>query len=434
MERLAEIAGKSCGSGLPTTCHPAATPASSEAQPKNSTMTSPSDALSDARDSKQVPNESDVPRLDVARTVATPCRAEARTCVGHPIANKQAVAGLALLRLALKPTMLASSDTEVGSASTVAQIAPETAEVPEVATWPCQEDVHVIQITLGEGNAICTSLAGQEMFRFSRALGLLTVGCLRTKIQENYERAMDITLFADAQLLRPDDTLQREQPLLAKCSYHIPELWVVKWVDFSSKYGVGYVLSDDSVGVFFNDSTKMVWLPATNQFDYITRRTEERPEQRSIHTFDDYPEDLRKKVTLLRHFKNFLIRDDEPPRGGATTGKSSLPSRKQASQSKHDSGQLDYVRKWGTGKFAIVFALSNKSVQFVFDDATELLRSSRSNVVTYVNNQKQVCSYPLTTHTSYGPELAKRFKYVQDFLDRWQGFRNQPAVARADQA
>jgi polo-like kinase 1 len=35
-------------------------------------------------------------------------------------------------------------------------------------------------------------------------------------------------------------------------------VWISKWVDYSNKYGLGYQLSDGSVGVLFNDSTKMV--------------------------------------------------------------------------------------------------------------------------------------------------------------------------------
>eukprot|EP00826_Nyctotherus_ovalis_P046602 TRINITY_DN5285_c0_g1_i26.p1 TRINITY_DN5285_c0_g1~~TRINITY_DN5285_c0_g1_i26.p1 ORF type:complete len:218 (-),score=50.14 TRINITY_DN5285_c0_g1_i26:686-1339(-) len=35
-------------------------------------------------------------------------------------------------------------------------------------------------------------------------------------------------------------------------------VWVRKWVDFSSKYGLGYFLSNGTFGVFFNDSTKIV--------------------------------------------------------------------------------------------------------------------------------------------------------------------------------
>ena len=36
-----------------------------------------------------------------------------------------------------------------------------------------------------------------------------------------------------------------------------PPLWVTRWVDYTSKYGLGYVLSDGTFGVVFNDATKM---------------------------------------------------------------------------------------------------------------------------------------------------------------------------------
>ncbi len=35
-------------------------------------------------------------------------------------------------------------------------------------------------------------------------------------------------------------------------------IYVKKWVDYSSKYGLGYLLSDGSTGIYFNDSSKMV--------------------------------------------------------------------------------------------------------------------------------------------------------------------------------
>ena len=37
-----------------------------------------------------------------------------------------------------------------------------------------------------------------------------------------------------------------------------PIYWVSKWVDYSDKYGIGYQLSDNSIGVLFNDSTRLL--------------------------------------------------------------------------------------------------------------------------------------------------------------------------------
>lgn len=36
------------------------------------------------------------------------------------------------------------------------------------------------------------------------------------------------------------------------------DIWVRKWVDYSSKYGLGYLLSNGHAGVYFNDSTKVI--------------------------------------------------------------------------------------------------------------------------------------------------------------------------------
>ena len=36
------------------------------------------------------------------------------------------------------------------------------------------------------------------------------------------------------------------------------DIWVTKWADYSSKYGLGYVMSNGCIGVYFNDSTKII--------------------------------------------------------------------------------------------------------------------------------------------------------------------------------
>lgn len=51
------------------------------------------------------------------------------------------------------------------------------------------------------------------------------------------------------------------------------ELYVKKWVDYSTKYGLGYLLSDGSTGVYFNDSTKMILNSNDTMVDYIERKS-----------------------------------------------------------------------------------------------------------------------------------------------------------------
>jgi cell cycle serine/threonine-protein kinase CDC5/MSD2 len=39
------------------------------------------------------------------------------------------------------------------------------------------------------------------------------------------------------------------------------KVFIVSWVDYCNKYGMGYALTDGSVGVHFNDSTTLVLSP-----------------------------------------------------------------------------------------------------------------------------------------------------------------------------
>ena len=34
--------------------------------------------------------------------------------------------------------------------------------------------------------------------------------------------------------------------------------WIWKWIDYTSKYGLGFMLSNGTVGIYFNDGSKIV--------------------------------------------------------------------------------------------------------------------------------------------------------------------------------
>ena len=84
------------------------------------------------------------------------------------------------------------------------------------------------------------------------------------------------------------------------------EVWVKKWVDYSTKYGLGYYLSNESTGVFFNDSTKIVLDPNGHHIDYMERRSTDKQDISKEYSLTDYPKELQKKVTLLQHFWSYL--------------------------------------------------------------------------------------------------------------------------------
>lgn len=166
-------------------------------------------------------------------------------------------------------------------------------------------------------------------------------------------------------------------------------------MDYSSKYGLGYLLSDLSAGVFFNDSTKVVAESSGNQFYYYERKAiasngNEKQDVLSQYSFANYPKELQKKVTLLQHFKSYLEQNYDP------VEKEQLVQRNLANlnNQQYPPGSV-YVKKWMRTKHAIMFRLSNKIVQVNFQDHTEILLNSENRYVTYVNKKGERQTMPL---------------------------------------
>lgn len=126
------------------------------------------------------------------------------------------------------------------------------------------------------------------------------------------------------------------------------EAYIKKWIDYSNKYGVGYILTTNFSGVYFNDNSKVVLSPDNYQFEYFEKGLD-RVERRELHNLKTYPSDLKKKVTLLIHFKNYME---------GVKNKAEMPVAHKV------SGNLDtvFVKKWMKTKHAILFRLSNKVV------------------------------------------------------------------------
>ena len=73
-------------------------------------------------------------------------------------------------------------------------------------------------------------------------------------------------------------------------------------------------------------------------------------------------------------------------------------------------------------KHAIMFRLSNKVVQVIFQDQTEIILSSELRVVTYLNKKHERLHFPLSTALeSSNQEMTKRLKYTKDILTQMLG-------------
>ena len=183
------------------------------------------------------------------------------------------------------------------------------------------------------------------------------------------------------------------------------DVYVVKWVDYSSKYGLGYLLSNHNVGIFFNDLSKIVYNPKGTNFLFVERNPNDRIELITPHFFnEDFNKEINKKVTLLNHFKKYLLEEENEII--QTNEKYNINEKNYV-----------YVKKWMRTKQAILFRLSNKIIQVCFLDTTEIILKSDTKQITYINKKNERKNYSYNSALeSEDHEMNKRLKYTKEML------------------
>ena len=230
------------------------------------------------------------------------------------------------------------------------------------------------------------------------------------------------------------------------------ETWVTKWVDYSNKYGLGYLLNNGYIGFYFNDTTKIILNPIEKKFTYIDKKMIEGQELLYTFSINEYPDDIKMKVYLFNQFKNYLDEENNKIKPNQDIIPKNLPRekkeeekekkspekhrhhrhRKKKGEKKKDEideqsvnasiktvEEMDFVfvKKWVKTKHAIIFRLSNKSIQVCFKDKTEVFLHTINETVTYTNKKGEKIIYPLNNAlNSSNYELNKRVKYTKNIL------------------
>ena len=182
--------------------------------------------------------------------------------------------------------------------------------------------------------------------------------------------------------------------------FNTTDIFVRKWAE-SEKYGLGYILSNENVGVFFNDNSKMIYIPNGKNFLYIDNNDN----IKSYLFKEDLDYDLKKKVKLLKDFKGFLY--------GQTKDEAKESNELDGINESH----FIYLKRFVKTKHAILFRLNNKTVQISFHDNTEIILSQENKKVTYINKRGEKLFYPLNTALdSNNKEMTKRLRYTKKIL------------------
>ncbi|XP_011254094.3 serine/threonine-protein kinase polo [Camponotus floridanus] len=178
-----------------------------------------------------------------------------------------------------------------------------------------------------------------------------------------------------------------------------PVIWISKWVDYSDKYGFGYQLSDDGVGVMYNDGTRLIMLANGFNIHYINREGDE-----LYYTVKEYPTNLEKKMKLMNFFLKYMNEHLMKAGGSIAVKQSDSLSR------------IPYIHQWFRTQTAVVMQLTNGTVQVNFLDHAKIIMCPLMAAVTYIDHDKNFRTYRFQTIQEHGCSkgLAKNLMYAYE--------------------
>ncbi|CAG9858937.1 unnamed protein product [Phyllotreta striolata] len=180
-----------------------------------------------------------------------------------------------------------------------------------------------------------------------------------------------------------------------------PMIWVSKWVDYSDKYGFGYQLSDEGVGVMFNDTTKLILLPNGINVHYIDKNGEE-----SYMTIDNYPSSLEKKIKLLSYFSRYM--------------KEHLLKTGASAVKEIDSiSRIPHLHQWCRSTSGVLMQLNNGTVQINFGDHTKIIMCPLMAAVTFIDEDRSFRTFRFETIKKHGcpSKLYEKMRYAHEKLN-----------------
>ena len=207
------------------------------------------------------------------------------------------------------------------------------------------------------------------------------------------------------------------------------EIFITKWVDYSSKYGIGYLLNNQLIGVYFNDCTKLIYNPRTQKISFIERKVTKGKDMQYTFGLKEAPAELGKKVLIFQQFKKYLEEEinrekNEKQSNNKERKKSKIAVDKAANSKIEKEGENIFLTKWMKTSQAIIFRLSNKTIQVIFKDRSEI--TLYDDMVRYKDNKDIIKTYKIEDAiNSANFEMIKRIKYVLNIFTKTISFNSQ---------
>lgn len=172
-------------------------------------------------------------------------------------------------------------------------------------------------------------------------------------------------------------------------------------MDFSSKYGIGYLLSNGSSGFYFNDGTSLI-MSSDKKRGHFFQPGEDNKKILVRESFmaDSPKESVRHKLEIMLKFDGFL----------------QAPASLSENAS-NESAELIFVVKFFRTSQATFFRLSHRILQVNFFDHCKLLFSDEGAFISFIDQEKRCLIFPESiSRVHLSSAITSKLQYVSEIF------------------
>ena len=164
--------------------------------------------------------------------------------------------------------------------------------------------------------------------------------------------------------------------------------FIIKWIDYTSNYGLGYLLNNGYYGALFNDGSSMFLNRITNMIYYIAKNNLNDIILYNKNNINDYPNEIIWKINALEKIvkylnKTYTLIDEEEI---------------NIDSNYIDKNCLVMVNKWKVVNENILFEYSNSDIHGIFFNKTDIIISKESRMIIYIKSNGEKHIYPMSTY------------------------------------
>jgi serine/threonine protein kinase len=188
-----------------------------------------------------------------------------------------------------------------------------------------------------------------------------------------------------------------------------PAIYIQYYQDSTTKYGIGYILTNGLLGFYYNDMTNLLWVEPKGQYAYsdFYGKPDGVGDAFRYITGKEGSSDIEKKMKIISHFRGWVAK---LPDFGKTS--STLPEVRTG------GGVEVAVKRFVKTRSGILFRLTNNIVQMAFSDSSQIVLCFRSKMLTYINKKGKTQTLKAENELilQAGEKIMKRYKYTLNLL------------------